>query len=126
MFEQVNADWDKPKQFMQIINLKRFHAVNLPHFVKRNIRLKGISATSLECKSNDWFLFCVKYNTGRKWVKINVLYKNFLDIFTRLIYVPTQLTFTCTKSTIQTLKKVWNMLNVKDKNTRTTSMTSYY
>ena len=82
MFEQVNADWDKPKQFMQIINLKRFHAVNLLYFVNRNIRLKDISATSLECKSNDWFLCSVSNTT----LGGNELKSMFFTKFFRYIY----------------------------------------
>ena len=33
-----------------------------------------------------------------------------------------QLTLTCSKSTIETLEKVWNILKVNNKNTRTTSV----
>ena len=33
---------------------------------------------------------------------------------------PTQQTFNCSKSTMETLKKVWNMVNVNNKNSRTT------
>ena len=37
-----------------------------------------------------------------------------------------QQTFTCSKSTIKTLKKVWNMFKVNNKNTRTMSLTSFW
>ena len=33
---------------------------------------------------------------------------------------PTQQTFNCSKSTMETLKKVWNMIKVNNKNSRTT------
>ena len=96
MFEQGNVDWDKPKQFMQILNLKKIHAVNLLQIVHRSIRLKSISATSLECKSNDWFLRSMSSTTlGGNELKSKFLTKFFT----------TQLTFTCTKSTIETLKE---------------------
>ena len=32
---------------------------------------------------------------------------------------------TCSKATIETLEKVWNMFKVNNKDTRTTSMTSF-
>ena len=38
---------------------------------------------------------------------------------------PSQLTFTCSKSTTKTLKKLWNMFKVNNKNTRTTPLTSF-
>ena len=34
----------------------------------------------------------------------------------------TQLTFICSKSTIQTIKKMWNIFKVNNKNTRATTM----
>ena len=39
---------------------------------------------------------------------------------------PTQLTFTCSKPTIETIEKGVNMLKVNHKNTRTMSMTSFW
>ena len=81
----------KPKQFMQIINLKRFHAVNL-------------LSVPLLWSANQMTGFCVLCQI-QHWVEMSYL-QSFLDIFTRLIYVPTQLTVTCTKATIETLKKV--------------------
>ena len=35
------------------------------------------------------------------------------------------LTVTCSKPTIETLKKIWNMFTVNNKNTSTTSLTSF-
>ena len=37
----------------------------------------------------------------------------------------TQQSFICAKSTIETLKKAWNMLKVNNKDIKTTSMTSF-
>ena len=37
-----------------------------------------------------------------------------------------QLTFTCSKSTMETLEKVWHMFRVNNKNIRTTSLTSFW
>ena len=38
----------------------------------------------------------------------------------------THLTFTCLKSTIETLEKVWNMLKINNKNIRTMSVSSFW
>ena len=37
----------------------------------------------------------------------------------------THITFTCSKSAIETIKKVRNMFKINDKNIRTTSLTSF-
>ena len=49
----------------------------------------------------------------------NLLVSTFMDT--------TQVRFTCSKTIIETLaKKVWNMFKVNNKNTRTTSLTSFW
>ena len=54
----------------------------------------------------------------------------FLMIILRktLVYLKefSQLTFYCLKSTIETLEKAWDMFKANNKNTRTTSLTSFW
>ena len=52
---------------------------------------------------------------SQKW--LNTL----LNLFVSSKKVIAQPTFTCSKSTIETLKKMWNNFKVNSKNTRTTS-----
>ena len=51
---------------------------------------------------------------------------DFLVSSTMLMLRPTQITFTCSNSTIETVKKVWNMFKFNNKNTRTLSLTSFW
>ena len=63
--------------------------------------------------------------------KLECIYKRCLLFLLCYTYIPlssiqkaktlTQLIFTCSKSTIETLKKMWNMFKVDNKITRTTS-----
>ena len=63
--------------------------------------------------------FYMKYNIRLKWVKHRLV--TFKLVNSRLV---SQLTFSCSKSTIEKLEKKCNMFNVSNKNTRATSLTT--
>ena len=63
------------------------------------------------------FTFTCIYNYSQPWPKLWVKASDWLSKQVER----TQLTFTCSNSTIEHYKKVWNMFKVNNKNTRMTS-----
>ena len=106
------------------MNLEKSVAVNISwicvsekeFFFKNHSKLSRLALSALQFPINFLVIF------GEKRSFILQLFYAFIK--TVLVSV-SKLIFTFSKSTLKTLEKMWNMLKINNKNTRTTSSTSF-
>ena len=79
----------------------------------------GYMHVKCQSKQIEWFL----EKNSKQINYIKVLF--YLRKNKTMIIVSSHLTFTCSKSIMEILEKVWTMFKVNNKNTRITSLTSF-